>query len=165
MKPSFTLIELIIVIGIITLFSGFSLAMYNDFTETKKLEAETKKFVEVLELAKKKINSGDKPTTCDTLLNYKVTYSTNAYQVFAQCFSSIIQIGSSIDLPLNIILTVSPPASLPDEVIFKPFGLGVDLGVGVVEKNVLIKNNNNSKCRQINIKNSGVINEQKTACL
>jgi type II secretory pathway pseudopilin PulG len=59
-ERSFTLIELLVVVSIIVLFSGLSLAAYNNFNETKKLEAETKKFIEVLELAKKKIASGDK---------------------------------------------------------------------------------------------------------
>jgi len=161
-EKAFTLIELLIVISVILLFSGLSLAAYNDFNEAKKLEAETKKFVEVLELAKKKIMSGDKPSTCSLLQSYKVSYGGSVYQLFAQC-SSDIQIGSNFNLPTNIIFISS------DEIIFKPFGLGTYLGVDgsgneFLTKSVIIKNNNNSQCRQVTVEASGNINEQKKGC-
>jgi len=56
---SFTLIELLIVTTIIFILSGLSLASYNGFTEEQKLKNEARKFVDVLELAKKKAMTAD----------------------------------------------------------------------------------------------------------
>jgi len=58
-KKSFTLIELLIVVTVIGLFSGLSIAYYNNFTNEKKLEAGADQVYNVLELAKKKTSSGD----------------------------------------------------------------------------------------------------------
>lgn len=151
-QKAFTLIELLVAISIMAVFSGLSLAAYNDFAETKKLEGETKKFVEVLELAKKKIMSGDKPSGCSLLLlqSYRVRYIGGLYKLFAQCPPSDIQIGSDFNLPTNIVFVSA------GNVIFKPFGLGV-----TTQRIIILKNNNNSQCRQVTVEKSGNINEQK----
>lgn len=94
-KPlGFTFIELLLSISMVIIFSGLSLASYHQFKETKKLEAETKKLVETLELAKKKIISGDKAnfdslhppynySGCN-LTAYKVVFSLpNQYSIQA----------------------------------------------------------------------------------
>ena len=138
--PCFTLIELLIVISVILLFSGLSLAAYNNFNEEKKLEAETRKFVEVLELAKKKVISGDKTglgvtnQECD-LIQYKVvidsasTYFLKSVVCYndihcglnpGQCSDTVI---SNYRTNTNINFNL---ASFPDEIIFNPFGLGAD---------------------------------------
>lgn len=55
----FTLIELLVVVTIILIITSMSLASYNNFTETQKLNAETQKVKNALELAKNKAYSGD----------------------------------------------------------------------------------------------------------
>ena len=146
-QKSFTLIELLVVVSVMALFSGLFLAAYNDFAETKKLEGETKKFVEVLELAKKKTLAGDKP--CPTYTgSYRVSWTNTNYR--------LIPVGCprqlSYDLTDVSILSVQA-------VIFKPFGLGVNAA-----RTIWIRNNNSLKCRQVTIEKSGNINEQKLAC-
>lgn len=170
MKQSFTLIELIIVIGIITLFSGLSLAAYSDFTETKKLEGETKKFVEVLELAKKKILSGDKSSldenyvNCD-LTGYKIDiisnteYSLKAFVCQNNNGTCELSLIGCTDLDISRYKTLPEISISALEIVFYPFGLGLQEA-----KTVVIKNNNNAKCRQVNIEKSGVINEQIITC-
>lgn len=56
---SFTLIEIIVVVGLIILMTGLSLATYNKYNLQKSVDAETQKFIDVLELAKKKASAGD----------------------------------------------------------------------------------------------------------
>lgn len=173
----FTLIELIIVISVLTLFFGFSLAMYNDFNETKKLEAETKKLVEVLELAKKKIISGDKSalsddySSCD-LIAYKVIITSDKeYKLSANvCKNNDTSCRLQSDCTdvdvfnYKTSLQLIPSSLPPFPIVFKPFGLGADVGADVTETTVTIKNNNNSQCRQVTVKISGNIGEQKIVC-
>jgi len=58
-KKSFTLIELIIIVAIIVIFSGITMAYFNNFTREKQLSNNTKKLIDVIDLAQKKTNSGD----------------------------------------------------------------------------------------------------------
>lgn len=58
-KASFTIIELIITVTFIMLFTSFSIGAYNQFSEQKKLEAATRKLSTVLELARAKTIAGD----------------------------------------------------------------------------------------------------------
>lgn len=88
----FTFIEIIIVITIMTLLSGISLASYGKFTQIKKLEAEFNQFKQVLEVAKKKTVASDKSSftvagtdysSCD-LFSYKVSItSSSVYSMIA----------------------------------------------------------------------------------
>ena len=58
-SKGFTLIELIVVMGILSIFSGIFLARYNENASQLKLKNEAKKLIDVLELAKKKALNGD----------------------------------------------------------------------------------------------------------
>lgn len=102
MKNAFTLIELIVVIAIIGIFSGMGLAAYNNFTDTKNLETETQKLLDILELAKKKASAGDMDAfSCFTFDGYRVTINTNNYTMFLVCKDAV---GNEIP---NLIKTYS----------------------------------------------------------
>lgn len=141
-RHGYTLFELLVVITIIILFTGISLAYYNSFNEQKRLETETKKFVETLELAKKKTISGDKP--CDAYNGaYSVEWQTATYKLISSgCAEQL-----SYNLPAGI--TFLAASSLT----FRPFGLGTTPDCAVV------KNNNAGKCRKVTIESSGTITE------
>ena len=90
-KKSFTLIELLIVVSVIILFSGLSIAYYNNFTNEKKLEAGANKVYDTLELAKKKTSSGDlSGETCDPFGGYEVKSSADrpSYSLYLCCEGS-----------------------------------------------------------------------------
>ena len=102
---SFTIIELLIVVAIIALFSGLSLAYYNNFGQQAKLKEEARKIVDVLELAKKKANSGDIPpgVTCSSGFNgYQVKGTDKKTYLLSLCC------GGQCNLPIN---TYSIPAN------------------------------------------------------
>ena len=83
---SFTLIELLITTSIILIFGGLSLASYNQFNEEQKLKNEARKFVDALELAKKKAITGDIGSyTCDNFFGTRVTISSSSYTVKLCC--------------------------------------------------------------------------------
>lgn len=60
----YTLIELIIVIAIISLFSTLGLAQYNSYSEQARLKTEAQKLSGVLELARKKALAQDLGPSC-----------------------------------------------------------------------------------------------------
>lgn len=85
-SKSFSLLELIIVISIVLLFSGLLLAQYGNFIEQSRLKTEANKLREVLELAKKKTTAREIVGTCITGFNgYKVDVQPSGYTLLSCC--------------------------------------------------------------------------------
>jgi len=55
----FTILELIIMVAIVLLFTGFSIGYYGQYTEQKKLESASRKVSSLLDLMRAKTISGD----------------------------------------------------------------------------------------------------------
>lgn len=158
MKRSFTLIELIIVITIISLLSGLILAYYNNFNEEKKLEQEAQKLYDVLILAHQKAVSSDLTPQpgCSSFSGYQLEYSTsnNNYKLTFCCGTSCssptdVQL---YDLPSTIILSLYPPPI--DSIRFLPLTGETDSS-GDIE--ISVKNINLSKCLKVTVSPSGLI--------
>ncbi|MFN4212441.1 MAG: Tfp pilus assembly protein FimT/FimU [Microgenomates group bacterium] len=150
MKNSFTLIELLLVITIISLGIGTGLAMYNSFTEEKKLEMETQKLVDVLELAKKKASSGDIGSyDCSNFSGYRVNIQSLSYQLLLCCSQSCTPnyLIQNYNFQTNISAIIGTGF-----IQFKPLTAALTSPVTIQIKNLTI-----NKCRQINISVSGVI--------
>lgn len=84
-KYGFTFVEVIVVMAVIMLISTISLASYFNFNQSRILENEKAKFLEHLELAKKKAVAVDKNgltvgatdySAC-TLIGYKITINSS----------------------------------------------------------------------------------------
>ncbi len=147
-KYSFTLIESLVIVAIIIIFTGFSLAYYNNFTEEKKLETEVKKLVDVLELAKKKASAGDLYTPCSDFRGYQVTVISSSYSLQFCCGDSCGTAIQTYNFPTNIISTTSKT------VIFNP------LSAKTTENSTItVKNTSLSKCVDLTIAASGLITE------
>lgn len=86
-KKGFTLIELVISVSIILLFSGITLAFFNDFTEDKKLDAEADKLINTLELARSKAINSDASVACTSgsIKGYKVKITVSNYTLSIHC--------------------------------------------------------------------------------
>jgi prepilin-type N-terminal cleavage/methylation domain-containing protein len=85
-NKGFTLIELIVVIGIVSLFTGISIAKYNENASQLKLRNEAKKLVDVLELAKKKALTGDLlDKNCADFRGYRVIIGSGNYSLNFNC--------------------------------------------------------------------------------
>lgn len=95
-SKGFTLVEMIITLGIIAVVSVLVFASYNYFSSKKELEADVKKFISVLELAREKARGEDNSicaNTTDDVLSYKVRVNTlTSYVMTAECKT---QSGSS----------------------------------------------------------------------
>lgn len=78
---AFTLIELIIVVVIISIIGGFTIASFNSYGDTQTLKAEASKFTDVFNITRKRAVSSERPENC-TLNNYSITFpDVNSYIV------------------------------------------------------------------------------------
>jgi prepilin-type N-terminal cleavage/methylation domain-containing protein len=156
----FTLIELILSIIIIGMFSGASIATYHTFNEQKKLETDTKKFESILELARKKAIVGEYSQCSGSLQSYSIAFdasvdSPTAYSFNENCSSPTTL--ETYDLSPNDVFS-----SVSSSEIFFPLLKGGITGSAVT---IIIKNTSLNKCYQLIIDPSGVINETgPTAC-
>lgn len=153
----FTLIEFLIVLTIIFIFSGLSLAYYNNFIEEKKLEIETQKLIDVLELAKKKTLSADiENYSCDNFYGYQVYVDNSSYKISLCC---------SLDCNNNYPIqnyTLAKNISITNSslnILFKP------LTANTTETSITIKNTFLNKCFDILINSIGIIEKgNKYSC-
>lgn len=166
MKKAFTFIELLIVVGLILIFSSIGLASFNSYNQQLKLKTEAKKLADVLELAKKKAESSEliptpnvTPSYCSNFNGYKVSLTSTSYALKYSC-NSIDTTINSYDFP-NLTTYIGSNY----EFIFPPSGLNTNITVNTIT----LKNNNidnNNKCINISVSTNGIIQvvDVLTAC-
>lgn len=157
----FTLIELIVVVSIMTLFMGVSIANYNSFTTEKKFDAEVKRVVDVLELAKSKAHAGDVGAfSCDDFNGYQVALSGSTYFLRMCCDNTCTNFNTvaTYRIPVGISASFASGSSIQ----FYP----LTTGVSVSSSNTITVNSTVlNKCAPINISNNGLIEEgAKVSC-
>lgn len=163
LRKGFTLIETLIVIGIIIVIAGFSLAAHRNFDETRKLEEVAKQVVGALELTKKDAITGNyrqalNATCTSRIAEFSWGYVTTAsgtryyYIVGTKCYN--IATGNPlfteqfVYLPSRFIWNGSTGGSVQ----FKSFSRGITM-VGSLG----IKNLFNNKSKSISIDSNGNI--------
>jgi len=150
-KKSFTLIELLIVVTVIGLFSGLSIAYYNNFTNEKKLEAGADQVYNVLELAKKKTSSGDlSGETCNNDV-------FDGYEVKSSADGSSYSLSLCCDGSCN---TLIQTYDLKDQIVFDPTPLSIQfntLTAPVTAQTFTIKSSSLNKYIDIDINTAGLI--------
>lgn len=83
---SFTLIELILVVAIILLFSGLLLPQYGVLSEQFRLKTEAGKLKDILELARKKTITRELISSCTSgFTGYEVYVKSNGYDLSSCC--------------------------------------------------------------------------------
>jgi prepilin-type N-terminal cleavage/methylation domain-containing protein len=156
-KYGFTFIELLVVIAIILMISGISLAYYNTFADDKKLDSETRRLIDVLELAKKKAAAGD--DSCDALIppqnltGYQVVISSNGYTL-QQCCGTSGACSATTTLSTYTIDTTQVTIQNTGTYRFKLLSSGVTpIGIG----NTVKVKHSVGKCMDISVINTGLI--------
>jgi len=151
---AFTLIELIIVLGIIILLSTSTIAFYNNLTELKKLNAEIEKIYHVLNLAYKKTVAGDYSNfNCQNFKGYQVLITgSNTYELQINCNDSF-QTIQSYQLENSINLT-----STSNTIFFNVLTGYLDNSI-TSPVTISITNTVISKTKQLQIEKNGKINK------
>ncbi len=149
---SFTLIELLVVTAIMLVTTGLSIASYNNYTEDRRLEGETKKTIAMLYLAHKKAISGDASQCIDpaaSILDYRIAFTANSLIITPTCSQGTT---NSINLTLDSNVIFNP---VPNTVVFESL-----TGKIPAQIDLLIYNNkiSPSRCKKITISPAGVIN-------
>ncbi|MEN9327751.1 MAG: hypothetical protein RI947_559 [Candidatus Parcubacteria bacterium] len=157
----FTLIELIVVIAIMTLFFGISIANYNGFTAEKKFDAEVKKFVDILELAKSKARAGDiGGFSCEDFDGYEVAFADPNYFLRMCCDNVCTSFNtiSTYAFPDGVTATLTGAT----EIRFHPLSFALDSPNPIT---ITINSGTLNKCVEVMISTNGLIEEgAKYAC-
>ncbi len=150
-KKSFTVIEILVILVIISsLFLG-GIVNYQNFNQQQKLKNEAKKFAEVFDLTKKRaISSQLYNQSCTNFNGYRIfiNLSGNQYQVQFGCNNSYLNI-QTYDLPTNIVFVIGNNSFFN----FPPMGVNININVN----NLRIKNLLINQCLNISISNNGII--------
>lgn len=155
----FTLIEIIIVTGVVAIFSGISFAYYSQFSQKNKLESQVTQLEDVLYLARKKSMANDfYDPTCLNFNGYQIKFIGNQQYEFYFCCEASCGVNTLINtyyLSSPVTFSYVPTSS----VLFKP-------GTGQIDEETTItfEDSTLNKCFQIAIKQSGLINTDKLIC-
>ncbi|QQG43925.1 MAG: prepilin-type N-terminal cleavage/methylation domain-containing protein [Candidatus Roizmanbacteria bacterium] len=151
----FTLIELLVVVTIMMLFSGLSIAYFNEFTNKQKLDGIARNVIDVLELAKKKADTGDSSLCAGVGITprvdkYSVVVSSSTeYKLVPTCLTGV---PTSIPYP-----TLKSPIVFATPTLAVQFS-GLNIGASGAQCIKLQNSGDANKCTYINIQSTGLIN-------
>mgnify|MGYP001088375985 CR=1 FL=1 len=159
MKKGFSLIEIIITVSVLVIFSGLSLTLTQNFSQERKLKSEALKLVNVLEIAKKKAGSGDlSGKEClDSFNGYRVIVNNDGYSLWLRC-------GGNLVRPAVFSYLFPPLGNTSARNISVISGEGnydfreLNLTSTSNPRTIRIKNSVISKCLEITISPAGTIN-------
>ncbi len=153
MKKAFALIELIVSVAIIALFSALAIPQYNTYNNQLKLKKEMRRVMSVIELAKKKALSSDLyDPACGTFEGYRVTIVADSFSLIFLCDGSA-QTIQTYNLDNNISITNGM-----GNFNFPPIGANINIPVSPIT----IKNSAIEKCLDIDITSIGIISIDET---
>ena len=119
----FTLVELLVVVGLIAILSGGTIAGYTKFSDKQKVVAEAQKLKVNLRKAQAKMLSGVRPSGCKgMLIGYRIEFNSTNYTIGADCQTNGIQYIETISLSSGI--TLSESFSGGNAITFKPLTQG-----------------------------------------
>lgn len=129
----FTLIEVVVSVGISILLLGVVIVNYNTHNDTQTLKQTALTLKNNLRFVQSKALSGEKPTAnCTELIGWTITFTGGAYAIRAQCAPEGLQDSiTSISLPSGV--TISPvPAALTFGVLSQGTTLGSSVAINLV---------------------------------
>ena len=153
----FTLIEIIIVLGIIGILSGFGIAKYNTYTQQLVLRNQAKKIVDFIELAKKKAISADLYQDCSNFLGYQVVINAGTFLLNFNCDGTYTTLQSYPTTMTDGVTAITGIGNFD----FLPLGIGTNLTINSIRlKNSKLDPPN--QCIDISISPIGIINIDET---
>lgn len=153
-RNAFTLIELLIGAGFVILFFGITLASSRGFGKKLQLEAEKDRFINTLELAKKKARVGDRGG-CTTLSNYQISIlNDQSYSLNPICTSGS---GNSQTFTLKQSSSIRITDYTIQNTTFQP------LTQSVSPNCIIISDTSTDRCYKLTIIESGITNDENQA--
>lgn len=125
----FTIVEIVIVIVISSVFMTFGVSRYREFARRQEVVVVKRSIISDLRQAQKDSISGRKPVDFNgqsclgTLSDYSVDFGIDSYEITVNCTDPVSIVLKTIELPSNVQITV--PASNPIQ--FKPFTLATNI--------------------------------------
>ncbi len=105
----FTIIELLVTIGIVLLLSGGVVAAFNNFNESQRVKQSAITLKSNLRYSQNKAISGSKPTSgCTTLGGYRVSFTASTYSMQAVCDGALVGDATSVTLPSGVTFNPIP---------------------------------------------------------
>ena len=166
-KSGFTVIEFLIVIGLIGIMTTVSIASYNTFAESVKLKNEVQKFIAIVSLAQKKAVSGE------NVSSYCANCSFNSYAVSTTAGAGYAMQGQySLDITPNTRVaygtanTYAIDSSNKNISLLDSYTIYFDKLTGTPDssRNVGFKNITKNECMQVSIAATGLISSSSIAC-
>lgn len=155
-KEAFSFIEILVVIGIVSIIFTFSLVSFSNELRNQMLNSETRKIVSVVERVQKKARSIDK-AGCRKLSHYALKFGKYDYSIIPYCSDSSKGIIENyfIDKRLEIVIHD-----------YKRDIMIIDPIKGIVSENcIILRDEKRGVCNSIIINSAGVINESSnTEC-
>lgn len=122
----YTLFELIVSIGIISMVFGLAVAAYNTFNKRERLRQTGLTLKSNLRFAQTKALSAEKPSTgCTTFMGMRVSFTASTYTIDHMCSEGVV--GSSISVTLPTDITFSP---IPTTFTYLPLSRTMSLATG-----------------------------------
>lgn len=105
----YTLFELIIAVGIITIIFSFAIAGYNTFNKRERLRQAALTLKSNLRFAQTKAFSAEKPSAgCDTFSGMQVTFTLTQYSIDHLCTNGVAGESLTVDLSSGISFSSIP---------------------------------------------------------
>ena len=99
-QKGFTLLELLVVVAILVLVFGLSIASFNTFNRRERLKQAALNFKSVLRLAQTRAISVDKPTNgCTTFVGLWVEFTETSYSTRYECSEGLVGSPETAALP------------------------------------------------------------------
>lgn len=150
---SFTLIEILVTVMIILLFTGLSIPRYNIYTEQLKLKSEIQQVSDLIELAKKKAISSELfDDNCTDFSGYRVTLDNNSVSLKFGCSNDYQTINSFVFE--NGITIIAGTGNLD----FPPLGVNTNISISYIR----FKNIKLNQCQDIYLSSIGIITTSTT---
>jgi len=127
-RRGYTLIELIVTMGIILVVIGLIVVNYNNFNDNQRVRQAASDVKSNLRYAQTKALSAEKPGVgCTRLIGYEVSFAATSYQIQPRCTEGLA--GSPVTVSLLPGLTVTAAPAVP--LTFLVLSRGIDISSSV----------------------------------